>query len=98
RMTSEFVDVVYRADIRVVQRRGSTRLRPQPAHRLLVVRQILRNEFERDVASEPQVLGAVDDTHPAAAKLGDDAIVRKRSAYHLVRLSTGSYHSKSSCR
>jgi hypothetical protein len=37
---------------------------------------VLRQEFEGDAAVQPGVLGLVDHTHPAAAQLLDDAVMR----------------------
>jgi hypothetical protein len=40
------------------------------------LRHIVRQELERDEASEIGVLGFVDNAHPAAAQLLDEAVVR----------------------
>ena len=47
-----------------------------------IVGQLRRQELQRDVPAEPQVLGPVDDAHAAAAELFDDAVVRDRPADH----------------
>ena len=45
-------DVVDHADVRVVQRGGRTRFPPEPLQRLRVSRHIVRQEFQRHVASQ----------------------------------------------
>jgi hypothetical protein len=39
------------------------------------VREIIGDEFERDLAIEARVFRGVDDAHAASTKLADDAIV-----------------------
>ena len=75
-------DVVDRADVRVVQRRGDARFargsgrapRDRPRGR--------RQELQRDLPAEPDVLGAVDDAHAAAAQPLDDPIMANGCADH----------------
>ena len=69
-------DVVDRADVWMVQCRRGFRLATKPLQRLPILRQIFREKFQRDEASEPGVLGLVDDTHAAAAEFLDDPVVR----------------------
>ena len=63
-------EVVDRADVRMVQRRGGARFALEALDRA-AASCVSRagQELERDVPSEPQVLGAIDDAHPAAADL-----------------------------
>ena len=42
----------------------------------------LAKHLERDVAPQPEILGAVDVTHAARAESFEDAIVRQRLADH----------------
>jgi hypothetical protein len=39
-------------------------------------------EFQRNEAMKPYVLGLVDDTHPAATEFLDDAVMRNGLANH----------------
>ena len=67
-------DVVDRADVRMVQRGGRARLAAEPVERLGVAGDVLRQKLERDGPAEPGVFGLVDDTHPAVAEFGHDAV------------------------
>jgi hypothetical protein len=44
--------------------------------------QIVRQEFQGDDAAQVSILSPVDDTHPASAKLLNDAVVRNGLADH----------------
>src|ERR1700733_3711074 len=46
---------------------------------LRVPGQFVRKEFQSDMAAEAQIFGLIDHTHPAAAQLLNDAVVRNRS-------------------
>ena len=76
------VDVVDGADAGVVEGRGSVRLALEALERLGLRGEALGQELEGHGTPEPGVLGLVDDPHPAAAQLLDDAIVRERLADH----------------
>ncbi len=69
-------DLVDRADVRMIERRRRAGLAMEALHRAVVAGEILRQELERDVPAETQVLGVVDDAHSPAAKFAEDAIVR----------------------
>jgi hypothetical protein len=43
-----------------------------------VPRHLLGQELDGHVASEPDILGFVDDAHAANAQLGENAVVRER--------------------
>ena len=60
-------DVVDRADVRVVERRGGARLAPEAFERLAVVRADPRAGTSARRAAEAGIFGAVDDAHAAAA-------------------------------
>ena len=68
-------DVMNGADVGMIQRGGGASLALEPAQRLPVASQIVRQELERDEATEPGVLRFVDHAHAAAAELLDDAVV-----------------------
>jgi hypothetical protein len=75
-------DVVNRADIWMVQSRSSLGFAAKALERLGVLGQFFREEFESDKTVEPGVFSLVDHTHPPAAQLLDDAIVRNGLADH----------------
>ena len=54
--------------------------------RVPVPGRIFRQELQRDSALEPGVLRLVDDTHPPAAELLDDPVMRDDIADHGERL------------
>jgi len=69
-------DVEDLTKVRVVDGRRSPRLPPESFARRRV-EQIGRDALERHAAFEPLVEGFIHDTHPAAAKLADNAVLRK---------------------
>ena len=71
------------ADVGMIQRRSRTRFAAEALQRSRITRHIVRQELERDEASQARVLGLVDDTHAATAELFDNAIVRDRGVDHL---------------
>jgi hypothetical protein len=75
------VDVVDRADVRVIQGRGRARLAPEPLERVLVA-EGLGQELQGDESAQLQILGPEDDAHAAAAKLLENAVVGNRLAEH----------------
>ena len=71
-------DFVDGADVRVVQARCGIGLPLEAAKCLRVSGYIIGKEFQGDEAIEPCVLRFVDNTHPAATKLFNHAIVGNR--------------------
>ncbi len=76
-------DVVERADVGVVQRRGGARLALEALRGQRVGGGRLGQELHCDVAAEPEVLPPVDDTHAASAQPIDNAVVRDYGTDHL---------------
>jgi hypothetical protein len=70
------VDFVDRADVRVIERGRGLRFTVEPAERQRIHRDLIGQEFQRDEAAELDVFGLVNHSHAAAAKHGDDAVVR----------------------
>ena len=68
-----FVDGAY---VWVVQCRGRLRLTLEASQSLSIFRNIFGQKLQGNEAVELGVLSFVDNTHPAAAKLFDDAVVR----------------------
>ena len=81
------VDVVNRADIRMVQRRGSARLALKSLERSRVGRHAQRHKFQRHLPPQLRILSAIHHAHPAAADLFDDAVMRYNPPNVRIRLS-----------
>jgi hypothetical protein len=81
-------DVVDRADVRVVERRGRLRLALEALASGLVLEVRFRQELHRHRAVKARVLGLVDDAHPAGAQPLDDAVVRDDLTDHLILSSS----------
>jgi hypothetical protein len=71
-----FADIVYGTDVWVVQRRGGLRFSLEARQGLRVIHKLCRQKLERNKATEPSVLGFVNDTHTATTELFYDSIVR----------------------
>ena len=70
----------------VIERAGRLRLTRETSLGLRIQRNGRREELQRDLPLQAQVLGEVDDAHPACAYLAQYAIVRHGAADHRVRL------------
>jgi hypothetical protein len=66
----------------VIERRRGLRLALEAAERQRISGHFIRQEFEGDKTAEASVFGLVDDTHPAAAQLLYDAVMRNGLANH----------------
>ena len=69
------VDLMDRADIRMIQRGGKARLAGQTAERLRVLDEFFGKKLQRNMAAELQVFGFVNHAHAAAADLAKNAVV-----------------------
>ena len=69
------VNLVDRADVRVVQRGRSFGLPLETAESLCVVGEVVRKELQGDVATELQVFRFIHDTHAPAADPAEDAVM-----------------------
>src|SRR5215467_11194402 len=76
RMTIVLPDLMDRADVGMVQRRGGSRLASRSFERLRVMSNSVGQEFQRNETPKLGVLGFIDDTHSTAAQLLNDAVVR----------------------
>src|SRR2546425_4177047 len=76
------INVVNRADIRMIERRGRLTFPLEAFERLMIFSERLGQELERDKTVQLGVLGLVDHTHAAAAKLFQNAVVRKSLSDH----------------
>jgi len=75
-------DVVNRADVRVVERRGHARLASEPIERLRVGGEIRGQELQRDLAAQADVFGAVHHAHAARAEPLQDLVVTDQGTKH----------------
>ena len=72
----ELIDLVNSANVGMVQRRGGLRFAFESLQRELVLCQIFRKEFQRHKTPQLDIFGLIDNTHPAAAQLFHDAVMR----------------------
>src|ERR1035437_9646085 len=70
------VNLVDRADVRMVQRGRSLGFPLETAEGLRVVGEVVVKELQGDVTTELEVFRLVDYAHPSAAELLNDAVVR----------------------
>jgi hypothetical protein len=82
RLTILLPDFVDRADVRMVQCRRSTSFTPKALQRLWVFCKIIGKKFQGNEAPKLGVFGFVNDTHPAAAQLLDDPVMRDDQPDH----------------
>ena len=76
------VDVVNRADTRMVQGGRKACFTTEALERVVIGEQPGRKKLERHFTAEQQILGAINDTHASAAELAQHAIVRNRPPEH----------------
>src|SRR5207249_11869426 len=77
-------DLVYGADIGMVQSGRGPRLATEAFDDLRVLGDFIRQKFQRRKASEHGVLGLVDHAHPAADQLRDNAVMRDGLPNHAI--------------
>ena len=73
-MAVGFADVVHAADVRMRHLPRRPRFVVELRQLLRILFQAGRQEFQRDGLTEPEIVGAVDLAHPAAAEQADDAV------------------------
>jgi hypothetical protein len=69
-------DVVNRADVGVIQRRGGTGLALKPLQCLGIVGDLRGEKLEGYITAEAGILRFVNDTHATAAQFLGDAVMR----------------------
>jgi hypothetical protein len=77
-----FLDAVDLRDVGMVERRQRLRLALEARPPLGIRRQQIRQDFDRDVAIELDVAGAVDLAHSAGADLGLDPVMTNNGTDH----------------
>jgi hypothetical protein len=70
------------ADVGMIQRRCGASFEHETLKRSGIPGKILRQKLQGHAAAESQVLGFVDNAHPAAAQLAGDFVVRDGLADH----------------
>ena len=80
-------DVVDGDDVGVVERRDGTGLLLEAAEAVGIVREARREHFDRNVAAEARVAGAVDLAHSTFANLGKDLVRPEHLTSHYQVLS-----------
>ena len=68
----------------MIQRRGGPRLTLEPLQRLPVVGEIFRKKLQRNMASQPLVLGAINHPHATLADGFHNAIMGDSLSEHSV--------------
>ena len=77
-----FVDLVNRADVRMIERGGGKGFALESFAGCGIILHFRGQEFQRDVAPQLEVFGFVDHTHPAAAELRENPVMRNGFADH----------------
>ena len=70
-----FADVINRDDIGMIERRDAPRFPLKALQTVFVPRKPGRDNLERELAAEPQILGEIHLAHPARPEVGQNAIV-----------------------
>jgi hypothetical protein len=79
------INLVDRADVRVIQRGRSLSLSLETAEGLGIVGEFVGKELQGDMAAELQIFGFKDHTHAPAADLAEYAVMRNRLPHGLGR-------------
>jgi hypothetical protein len=90
-VTILFADVMYDADIWMIQCRSGLSFSLESRQALSASGKIVGEKFQSNESVEASVLSLINHTHPAAAKLFDNAIMRDGLAYHGPPLFRGCY-------
>src|SRR6266700_3024177 len=72
--------VVNRDDRRMIERSSQPRLAQEPLAKPDVLSQLGREQFQRDLAIERQIMRPIDDSHPTATEQYLDPVARQLSA------------------
>jgi hypothetical protein len=83
-LTVRFVNLVNRADIRMVEGGRSEGFSLEAFAGRRVVLHFGRKEFQRDMPVQLEVFGFINYTHPAAVELRENPIVRNGLANHAL--------------
>ena len=78
-----FLDIVNRADVRMIELRSRSRLARKALQRALVSDQMIGNELQRDMPPQAHIFRLIDNSHPAAAELPKHAVVGNGLTHHI---------------
>src|SRR5436190_1747933 len=81
-------DIVDRANLRMIERRGRTRLDSKSFERLRILGTLLRQELHRNRTAEADILRFIDNTHASGAEMFKDFVVRNGLADHRALMVT----------
>ena len=84
-LARDLAGVVDRDDVRVVDRGGQPGLAQEALAEALVLRELGREDLQRDRPFEREVVGAVDDPHPAPADQRLDPVAGELAARSAIR-------------
>ncbi len=76
------VDVIDRANVRMIKRRGGFSFLHEAVACVIVARQVGSDELEDNGTFEVGVLSRINHTHPAAGEATGNAVVRDDTAVH----------------
>jgi len=79
--------VMLQEDLEILRKIQWNQFTPKAFERLRLFRKVLRKEFQSNEPTKLSVLSFVDDSHPAATELFDDAVMRDGLANHKSRRS-----------
>src|SRR5208337_1331991 len=82
RLTFVFANVIYRANVRMVESRGCSSFPLKALQGLTVFGKLLRQELEGHETAETGIFSLVHHTHPASAQLVNYAVVPESAANH----------------
>src|SRR2546423_12112851 len=84
-----FADVVDGADVGMVEGGGSLGFPLEARQSLRITGDLFRKKFEGHEAMQADVFGLIDHTHPAAAQLLDDPVMRYGLTDHCLEKICG---------
>jgi hypothetical protein len=82
RLPIVFPNFVNGTDVRMIQRRSSTRLAAEALERLRILVERFGKKFEGDAAAELQIFGGIDHTHATTAEPFKNFVMRNGLAGH----------------
>ena len=77
---TRFLEAVNARDVRMIERGENLRFALEPRDAIVILRECLGEDLQRDVTIEFRIAGAVDLAHTAGAERRDDLVGSKTSA------------------
>src|SRR5215475_11850786 len=85
----DLIDLKNGVNVRMVERRGGARLLLEALHPLSIQSELLRQEFDRQLASESRVLGQVNFSHTAPTQQRKNLVAAKLPRRRRLRVIIG---------